>query len=461
MMAKEQRNILIVDDEENIRNLLHHILERQGYHCEEAATADQALEQIKNSPVDLVLLDIMMPDQSGTKLLSQIKERYPDIMVIMATATQDMDTAVETIRHGAYDYITKPFNLDVVIQSVKRALEKRKLECDLQEYKQHLEDKVEEQAKQIRETSLGAMRSLSFALEANDRYTAGHSRRVTEFSLAIGRALHLSKEEMENLRWGSMLHDIGKIAVDPRIINKPRKLTREEYAQVMTHTMVGASIVGTVIANKDIIGVIEHHHDRYDGNGLNQILRGENIPFLARIVSVADAYDAMTSVRPYRAALSRETALAEINNGTGKQFDPTVAKAFVKLAPADLVPQKKTILVVDDEPSIRMLAKSMLSSDYTVIEATNGQEAVEITQREAPSVILMDILMPKKDGLQACHEIKSNPATKSIPLIMLTAIDQELNRKLSAELGADQYIAKPFNPQEMLDVINKLLQEHK
>ena len=305
------------------------------------------------------------------------------------------------------------------------------------------------------------MRSLSFALEANDRYTAGHSRRVTEFSLAIGRALHLSKEEMENLRWGSMLHDIGKIAVDPRIINKPRKLTREEYAQVMTHTMVGASIVGTVIANKDIIGIIEHHHDRYDGNGLNQILRGENIPFLARIVSVADAYDAMTSVRPYRSALSRETALAEINNGTGKQFDPTVAKAFVKLAPADLVPQKKTILVVDDEPSIRMLAKSMLSSDYTVIEATNGQEAVEITQREAPSVILMDILMPKKDGLQACHEIKSNPATKSIPLIMLTAIDQELNRKLSAELGADQYIAKPFNPQEMLDVINKLLQEHK
>ncbi|MEA3298432.1 MAG: response regulator, partial [Chloroflexota bacterium] len=265
MMAKEQGNILIVDDEENIRNLLHHILEKQGYHCEEAATADQALEQIKNSPVDLVLLDIMMPDQSGTRLLSQIKERYPDIMVIMATATQDMDTAVETIRHGAYDYITKPFNLAVVIQSVKRALEKRKLECDLQEYKQHLEDKVEEQAKQIRETSLGAMRSLSFALEANDRYTAGHSRRVTEFSLAIGRALHLSKKEMENLRWGSMLHDIGKIAVDPCIINKPRKLTREEYTQVMTHTMVGASIVGTVIAHKDIIGIIEHHHDRYDG----------------------------------------------------------------------------------------------------------------------------------------------------------------------------------------------------
>jgi len=372
-----------------------------------------------------------------------------------------MDTAIESVRQGAYDYVTKPFNLDEVIHSVRRGMEKRRLELELRDYQRYLEQKVEEQAKEIRETFLGAMAALSFALEAKDSYTAGHSRRVTDIAMAIGKKLALEEDELEDLRWGSLLHDMGKIAVDQVIVNKPGKLTAEEYEHVMTHSIVGASIVGPVVRNKRITKIIEYHHAHYDGGGLRQKPRREDIPLLARIVAVADAYDAMTSTRPYRAAMSREQALAEIRWQIGRQFDPLVANAFLEISGADIMPGKRKILIADDEESIRLLVRSVLSNSYTVTEAADGQEAVEAAQNEEPALILMDILMPNKDGLQACYEIKTNLATKAIPVVMLTGITQELNRKLSAGLGADQYITKPFSPQDLLDTVDGFLKSPK
>jgi len=169
----------------------------------------------------------------------------------------------------------------------------------------------------------------------------------------------------------------------------------------------------------------------------------------------------MTSTRPYRAALSREEALAEIRREIGRQFDPLVANTFLEISAADIMPEKKKILIADDEESIRLLVRSVLSNDYAVIEAADGQEALEAAQDQEPALILMDILMPNKDGLQACSEIKTNLSTKAIPVVMLTVIDQELDRKLSADLGADQYITKPFNPQDLLDTISQFLKSPK
>ncbi len=460
-MAERKGTILIDDDEKDIRKLLHQRPKSEGYHCEEAGNADEALTYLEDSSTDLVLLDITMLGKSGMELLPEIKERYRDVVVIMATGISDMDTAIESVRQGDYDYITKPFNLGEVVHSVKRAMEKRRLELELRDHQQHLEQKVEEQAKEIRETFLGAMAVLSFALEAKDSYIAGHSRRVTDIALAIGKKLALSEDELEDLRWGSVLNDIGKIAVDQLIVNKPGKLTAEEYKHIMTHSIVGASIVGPVVRNKRITEVVEHHHAHYNGRGLRHKLRGENIPLLARIVAVADAYDAMTSSRPYRAALPRKEALAEIRLEIFRQFDPLVANAFLEISAADIMPGKRKILIADDEESIRLLVRSVLGNNYTVIEAADGQEAVEAAQNEEPALILMDILMPNKDGLQACSEIKTNWTTKAIPVVMLTVIDQELDRKLSADLGADQYIAKPFSPQDLLNTVDGFLKSPK
>ena len=457
-MDERNGTVLIVGEDKGMRGLLHERLKDEGYNCEEAKDIDEALAYLRHSSTDLVLLDIGMPCASRLGLLPEIRERCSDVKVVVAIGNSDINTAIEYVSRGAYDYILKPLNLDDVAHNMRISMDRRRLELELRDYQQHLEQKVEEQTKEIRESLLGAMVVLSFALEAKDTYTAGHSRRVTDIAMAIGKRLSLNEDELNDLKWGSLLHDIGKIAVDELIVNKPGRLTGEEYEHVMTHPTVGASIVRSVVKNKGILEIIEHHHAHYGGGGFNQKLKGKDIPLLAGIVAVADAYDAMTSARPYRSALSREEALTEIRQGIGRQFDPTVADVFLQMSAADITPRKRKILIVDDEASIRLLVRSILGNNYTVIEAADGQEAVEAAQSQEPALILMDILMPRKDGLQACYEIKANLATKAIPVVMLTAIDFELDKKISADFGADGYITKPFTPQELLDVIARFLE---
>lgn len=334
-----EKNVLIVDDEAVIRKLLCHKLSKEGYRCREAGSADIALDELTGNQTELVILDIMMPGKSGVELLPEIKAGHPDTAVIMATAVTDFSIAIDCMKQGADDYVCKPFNLDEVVLSAERALEKRNLQIQIREYQQHLEEKVDQQTAEIRKLFLGAIEALVSALEAKDKYTAGHSRRVTEVAAVIGKKLGLSKDELEDLHWGSLLHDVGKIAVDQLIQNKPGKLTREEYEHIMIHAHIGAGIVKPVV-NKKVVEIIEHHHDHYDGNGLNQTVSGRDIPLSARILALADAFDAMTSDRPYRSAMSREAALKEIRRCSGTQFDPAVVNAFFKTAIARGMPTK-------------------------------------------------------------------------------------------------------------------------
>lgn len=335
-MQKQPESVLVIDDEVVIRRLLCQKLSSEGYSVKDASTAEEVFNKLRNGPTGLVILDIKMPGKSGIELLPEIKAAYPDTAVIMATAITELSVAIQCIKNGADDYICKPFNLDEVSLSVKGALEKRQLQLKIREYQQHLEEKIEAQTREIRKIFLGAIEALVFALEAKDKYTAGHSRRVTEIAVAIGNALNLSKDDMEDLRWGSLLHDVGKIAVDQLIQNKPDKLTREEYEHIMIHAQVGAGIVKPV-ANMKVVEMIEHHHDHYNGSGLHQVVAGNEIPLAARILAVADAYDAMTSERPYRSAMSRKDAVDEIKRCNGTQFDPAVVTAFLKTSIAEAV----------------------------------------------------------------------------------------------------------------------------
>lgn len=333
MMATRYESILVVDDEEAVRQSLRSVLVRQGYLCGQAADAEQALTELTNYPFELAILDVKMPGKSGLELLPEIRVTHPYTAVIMATAVNDTDIAIECMRQGAIDYMTKPFDLSEVSVGVEHALQRRRLELEIRDHLVELEQKVEAQRKALRQLYRDAIESLVTALEAKDRYTAGHSRRVMETTTHIGRELALSADDLEDIRWGSLLHDVGKIAINPDIQNKAGKLTPDEYRHIMIHAHVGPGIVKP-LANNRILDIIAHHHDHYDGSGLVQTVIGENIPLGARIVAVADAFDAMTSDRPYRPAMSRPQALAEIKRCTGTQFDPVVVSAFLTMAQA-------------------------------------------------------------------------------------------------------------------------------
>jgi putative two-component system response regulator len=329
-MTTQEKRILIVDDEAAIRRLLNHKLSKLGYHCEEACSSDEAQYKLKTYPADLIMLDLKMPGKSGMELLPELKHEYPDISVIMATAVAESNFAIQCMRLGADDYITKPFNLDEIVLNVEKTLEKRMLEQQIRGYQQQLQQTIEQQTLEIRSLFLSSIESMVFALEEKNKYTAGHSRRVCDTAIAIGQELHLSGEELENLRWGSLLHDVGKIAVDQFIQNKPGKLTPEEYEHIMIHAQVGAGIVKPVV-NAKVVEIIQHHHDHYDGTGLHQAVSGDNIPLGARILALADAYDAMTSARSYRPTILATSAREEISRCAGTQFDPIVANAFLKI----------------------------------------------------------------------------------------------------------------------------------
>jgi len=330
MSPNGNEKILIVDDEQNIRDLISEHLKYNGYLCSTAGNGQEALKKLEDGDFALVLTDIKMPCMDGSELLKHIISEYKDIAVIMVTSVADVNFTIEAMKLGAYDYIIKPFNLDDLLISVQRALERRMLIIKNKEYQYNLELKVEEQTKEIRRVFLNAIEALVHALEAKDDYTSGHSYRVTEISLVIAKELGLDSDYLEIIHLAGVLHDIGKIGIKESILNKPGKLTELEYKHISTHSDIGVKILQFLIKEKEVLEIIKHHHEFYNGKGFPDGLRKQKIPLGSRILAVADAFDAMTSTRPYRKALSTEYAYKELERCKGTQFDPEVVDAFLR-----------------------------------------------------------------------------------------------------------------------------------
>src|SRR3984957_864999 len=331
--------ILVVDDEEPIREIVASMLGTAGYACKQAASGMEALAVLTSGEeFELMLSDLMMADLDGIGLLERTKEKYPDMPVVMVTAVHDISVALAAIRNGAYDYLLKPFEREQLLNMVSRALENRRLKVENRTYQTNLESLVANRTEQLQATVRELERSyditlqaLGDALDLKDRETEGHSRRVTAFTMAIARAMGLPGEAVTTIARGAFLHDIGKMAIPDKILQKPGKLDADETAIMKEHCFKGYQIVKKIPFLTAACEIVYSHQERFDGTGYPRGLKGEEIPLGARIFSVADTLDAITSDRPYRAARSLAVARKEIQDWSGKQFDPEVVEVFLSM----------------------------------------------------------------------------------------------------------------------------------
>jgi putative two-component system response regulator len=331
-LAAQAPRCLVVDDEPRVRQVLVRLMRADGFVVDEASSAPEAIARMRETPASLVLSDVSMPGVDGLSLLRALREEWPDVAVIMCSGNADVRTAVSCLTVGAMEYIAKPFHFEEVRARVTSALEKRRLQLENREYQLRLEARVQEQARRIEQQFLGGVQALAEALEAKDPYTRGHSERVSTYAASIARQMGLGDEFVRIIALGGRLHDIGKIGVREDVLNKPARLTEEEYAHVMTHPVVGWKILQAMVPDQpELLAIVRWHHERMDGRGLPDQLSGTEIPLEARIVSVADSFDAMTSGRRYRADGGKmlEEAIAELERCAGTQFDVECVAAFV------------------------------------------------------------------------------------------------------------------------------------
>ena len=315
-----------------MRSLLRRLLESEGFACREANSGDVALTILKTDPVPLMLLEYQSPGMDGAAMLRLLQQDWPETAVILVTAVADLDLIVKSVEAGAVDYVTKPFRPHELRARVSQALEKRRLLVENRAYRLHLEERVVIQTRKYEDLFLASLQSLADALEVKDPYTAGHSTRVTEYALAIGQELGLPETLMEQLELGSRLHDIGKIGVREALLVKDGTLTDDEYAHIMEHPVIGWRLLEPLLRElPHALSVVRSHHERYDGRGLPDRLLGHEIPLEARIVGLADSFDAMTSGRAYRSWKPVDVAMAELKRCAGTQFDPVCVAAFERV----------------------------------------------------------------------------------------------------------------------------------
>lgn len=336
-------------------------------------------------------------------------------------------------------------------------------------YNAELMEKVKEQTgelmekqKRINELFLQTVTALSEAVDAKDRYTSGHSKRVAEYARMIAKRLGKSKEEQEEIYRAGLLHDVGKIRIPVDIINKPGKLTDEEYNIIKVHPVTGYHILSGISGSEQMAIAAKYHHERYDGKGYPNGLAGDKIPEIARILGVADSYDAMTSNRSYRSGLPKEIVREEIIKGRGSQFDPEIADIMLQLMEEDTEfnmrqsdSLQRKILVVDDEPMNHKVLKHIMSDEprYEIVAVTGGQEALKELNRQEFDLIMLDVMMPDMDGLETLRHIRKIYRT---PVVLMTG-NKTLDMSAGfAELGCNDYITKPFLPLLIKEVVHNM-----
>ncbi len=348
-MEAVRRSILVVDDEEPIRKVLKTHLTGAGYDVVQSPGGKGIFDTLEETEFELLICDIKMPEVDGVDILKYTRERF-DTPVIMLTGLTDTATAVDVMKKGAFDYVMKPVRKDDLLGTIQKALDyrdlllrNRQLELENTQYQHSLEHKVRERTGELRiktkelESAYGAIKSMSIqfanvlaeTIEAKDRYTRGHCNRMRYLCVELGRKAGLSAERLELLEYASLLHDLGKVGVNELILNKEGPLTEAECAKVREHPAIAEKVLSDIPLMDGVASIVAAHHENFDGSGYPKNIAGTKIPVEARIIAVADLYDAMSSDRPYRKGLAIEIVLEEMERVAGTQLDAGLVRLFI------------------------------------------------------------------------------------------------------------------------------------
>ena len=342
--------VLVVDDEDPIRNALKKFLTQQQFEVYTAASGDEALAQLKRHRIALMLCDIRMPGTSGVDLVPHALEAEPDLAILMLSAVNDATSAALCMQRGAMDYLTKPVELADLGRAVQRALKRRDMQLENRQLSSWLKEEVttrtaelHRERMRLERISTATLEALVNALEAKDPYLRGHSARVADLAATIASQMELGDEEVEQVRVAGRLHDIGKIGTRESVMEKQGPLSPEEYDHVKQHVIIGSQILAPLHHLGPVISFVRSHHERWDGSGYPDGLKGEDIPVGARVIGAAEVYDALTTSRPYQDKLTAEQAVEHMADLAGKVLDPKVYEAL-----ASVVSRRGTLVFLDD-----------------------------------------------------------------------------------------------------------------
>jgi putative two-component system response regulator len=330
-MSKSKGQVLIVDDEIYIQEILKATLEDAGFECVTVSNAEAALSALASQNFDIAFTDIRMPGKQGTELLQDIKEAYPSVVVLIITALDSASMAIQSMHMGAYDYIIKPFNLDQVLVSANRALDKRRLENANREYQRYLVQMADERAAETRRLFYSMTQVFIHLLDLKIPFNIGHALRVAEKSRFVARELKMTEDGVRKVYLAALLHDVGMILVEDMLVHKQSSLTVEEQQHIKERTALAEEVLRPILDDEEVLKYIRHNRERYDGTGYPGHLKGNLIPLGARIIAVVEAFDAMVVGRPYRIPRSPQESIKELARCAQTQFDPQVVTVFADL----------------------------------------------------------------------------------------------------------------------------------
>jgi response regulator RpfG family c-di-GMP phosphodiesterase len=445
------REILIVSSDSDEKKRLKILFNVTDLDICECSNHKEALDLVKKQQFSLVIISPLKDRDHGLNLKKKIQLQKPETEVILLNNFKNIRSSEDILRHGATDYI-------IDLEDLRRVLIHLNHPAKPMEF--------EETGPQgLKEFFFNLTDLLLSILEIDDKYFSGNNHTVMKLARKIAKKMELDREVVDAVTLGSLLRDLGKIGLDQDLLNEKRELTEDEFSVIKEHSQTSLKLLKRLNLPWRVDQVILHHHEAYDGSGYPYGLKGREITIGARILAVVDSYVAMTTDRPYRKAMDRDSAVVDIHQKTGTRYDPEVVEIFLQIIQEDWkrnAEKKERLLVVEDEQFMQALIKlHMVNEGFEVVTAENGAAAIKCMKQQKPDLIISDVMMPLMDGLTLCRVIAKDPALKDIPFLLISGNKSLENRVEGLKLGAIDYITKPFDLEELSLKINTILKRDK